>query len=104
MALLGSLRERRLSISLFSATFGLSTRPTEIGFKRYSTLLLPKWMTRLADHRRSGELMAERSPNTAIPGLYLASSYAGGGFTGAIMAGAAAAEAGLADRLITAST
>ena len=34
-----------------------------------------------------------RSPDTAIPGLYLASSYAGsGGFTGAILAGAAAAK------------
>jgi hypothetical protein len=39
----------------------------------------------------------ERSPKTAIPGLFLASSYAGsGGFTGAIMAGAAAAERVLA--------
>ena len=45
------------------------------------------------------------APGAGGPGLYLASSYAGtGGFTGAIMAGAAAAEAGLADRLITAST
>ena len=35
----------------------------------------------------------ERSPKTAIPDLYLASSYAGsGGFTGAILAGAAAAD------------
>jgi phytoene dehydrogenase-like protein len=35
----------------------------------------------------------DRSPNTAIPGLYLASSYAGsGGFTGTILAGAAAAK------------
>ena len=35
----------------------------------------------------------ERSPKTEIPDLYLASSYAGsGGFTGAILAGAAAAD------------
>jgi phytoene dehydrogenase-like protein len=41
----------------------------------------------------------ERSPNTAIPGLYLASSYAGsGGFTGAILAGASAAKQILASR------
>jgi phytoene dehydrogenase-like protein len=34
----------------------------------------------------------ERSPKTPIDGLYLASSYAGsGGYTGAILAGAAAA-------------
>jgi len=206
--------ERRLSISAFSATFGLSTRPAELGLKSYSTLLLPKWMTRLADYQRSGELMAgmpgdalppiaivdysaidsglggppypvtvtgvdrtenwsgldgaaydakrdqwreailgaidyefpgfaanvvasvfstastmstylnapegalygfaplppsgpiwrgfERSPNTTITGLYLASAYAGvGGFTGAIMAGAAAAEKVLAGRSAT---
>ena len=49
--------ERRLSISAFSATFGLSTRPAELGLKSYSTFLLPKWMTRLADYQRSGELM-----------------------------------------------
>jgi hypothetical protein len=41
----------------------------------------------------------------AIPGLYLASSYAGtGGFTGAIMAGAAATEELLADHFTAAST
>ena len=35
----------------------------------------------------------DSTPNTPIPGLYLASSYAGsGGFTGAILAGATAAE------------
>jgi phytoene dehydrogenase-like protein len=40
-----------------------------------------------------------RSPKTPVPGLYLASSYAGsGGFTGAIMGGAAAAERILAER------
>jgi phytoene dehydrogenase-like protein len=44
----------------------------------------------------------ERSPNTALPGLYLASSYAGsGGFTGAIPAGAAAAKQALANRITT---
>jgi phytoene dehydrogenase-like protein len=202
---------RRLSISLFSATFGLSSRPAELGLRSYSTFLLPNWITRLADYRRSGELLAgmpeeqmplmvvadysaidsglggppypvsvvgvdrvanwsgldgasynakrdrwrdaivgaidrefpgfassvvasvfstastmssylnasegaiygfaplppsgpiwkgvDRSPNTAIAGLYLASSYAGsGGFTGAIQAGSAAAQSVLSGR------
>jgi phytoene dehydrogenase-like protein len=41
----------------------------------------------------------ERSPKTPVPGLYLASAYASsGGFTGAIMGGAAAAERILAER------
>ncbi len=40
----------------------------------------------------------ERSPRTPVPGLYLASSYAGsGGFTGAIQAGGAAADCILGD-------
>jgi phytoene dehydrogenase-like protein len=49
---------RPLSISLFSATFGLSVRPAELGFRSYSTFLLPRWMKRLADYRLSGDLMA----------------------------------------------
>jgi hypothetical protein len=55
---------------LFSATFGLSARPTEIGFKRYSTLLLPKWMIRLANHRRSSEVIAG-IPADAVPPMGL---------------------------------
>ncbi len=57
---------RHLSISLFSLTFGLSTRPSEIGLKSYSTILLPRWMTRLADHRRCGQLMAH-VPGEDVP-------------------------------------
>jgi len=49
---------RRLSISLFSATFGLSARPATLGFRSYSTLLLPRWMKSLSDHRRSADLLA----------------------------------------------
>jgi phytoene dehydrogenase-like protein len=49
---------RRLSISLFSATFGLSVRPTELGVRSYSTLLLPPWLRTLSDHRRSAGLLA----------------------------------------------
>jgi phytoene dehydrogenase-like protein len=62
--------ERPLSISLFSATFGLSVQPAEFGFKSYSTILLPKWMTRLADYRRCGELMAGM-PGDILPPLII---------------------------------
>jgi len=198
-----------LSISLFSATFGMSLPPAQIGLASYSTFLLPEWMKTLADYRRCAAILAgppgeamppiavvnysvidsglggppypvsvvgvdresnwagldaeayekkrkvwcaalsaaidlafpgfsshvvasvfstastmssylnapqgavygfaplpprgpvwkgsERSPRTSIPGLYLASAYAGsGGYTGAILAGAAAARAVLA--------
>jgi phytoene dehydrogenase-like protein len=49
---------RHLSISLFSATFGLSVRPATLGFRSYSTVLLPPWMKSLSDHRRSADLLA----------------------------------------------
>jgi hypothetical protein len=55
------------SIWRVATTFGLSARPTEIGFSRYSTLLLPKWMTRLADRRRSGEVMAGIPGDAVLP-------------------------------------
>ncbi len=40
-----------------------------------------------------------RSPRTPVPGLYLASSFAGsGGFTGAMMSGAQAAWAAMSEK------
>jgi len=53
----------RLSISLFSATFGLSVRPGTLGFRSYSTFLLPRWMKTLSDHRRSADLLAAAPGN-----------------------------------------
>jgi phytoene dehydrogenase-like protein len=53
----------RLSISLFSATFGLSVRPRTLGFRSYSTFLLPSWMKTLSDHRRSADLLAAAPRN-----------------------------------------
>jgi len=59
---------RAQSISLFSVTFGLSVRPAEIGFTRYSTFLLPNWMTKLADYRRCADLFAGE-PTGAVPAM-----------------------------------
>jgi phytoene dehydrogenase-like protein len=58
--------DRRLSISLFSATFGLLVRPSELGLSSYSTFLLPEWMTALADYRRCAAILAE-PPGEAMP-------------------------------------
>jgi phytoene dehydrogenase-like protein len=55
-----------LSISLFSATFGLSAPPAHVGFDAYSTFLLPEWMTALADYRRAAAILAE-PPGEAMP-------------------------------------
>ncbi len=58
--------QRPLSISLFSATFGLSVRPAELGLTSYSTFLLPEWMTALADYRRCGGILADL-PGEVMP-------------------------------------
>jgi phytoene dehydrogenase-like protein len=58
--------EHPLSISLFSATFGLSRRPAEFGLGAYSTMLLPEWMTRLSDYRRGAAILAG-PPGEALP-------------------------------------
>jgi phytoene dehydrogenase-like protein len=55
-----------LSISLFSATFGLSVRPTALGFRTYSTFLLPPWMKTLSDQRRSAALLGA-APGAEAP-------------------------------------
>lgn len=61
-------RSRPLSISLFSATFGLSARPAEVGLSAYSTFLLPEWMRALADYRRCAAILAD-APGEAMPPL-----------------------------------
>ncbi len=58
--------DRPLSISLFSATFGLSVPPSELGLSSYSTFLLPEWMTALADYRRSASILGG-APEEAMP-------------------------------------
>ncbi|MEZ5668259.1 MAG: NAD(P)/FAD-dependent oxidoreductase [Alphaproteobacteria bacterium] len=59
---------RQLSISLFSAAFGLDRDPAELGLTRYSTMLLPDWMRRLDDFHGCGLLMAE-PPGARMPPL-----------------------------------
>jgi len=57
---------RPLSISLFSATFGLSAPAAHVGFDAYSIFLLPEWMTALSDYRRCAAILAE-APGEAMP-------------------------------------
>jgi phytoene dehydrogenase-like protein len=57
---------RELSMSVFSATFGLSVKPSEFGMRAYANFLLPSWMRTLADHGRSAALLAG-APSDATP-------------------------------------
>jgi phytoene dehydrogenase-like protein len=58
---------RRLSMSLFSATFGLSLRPSELGLRAYATFLFPDWMKRLCDYKYSAALMKRLSTSSRPP-------------------------------------
>jgi phytoene dehydrogenase-like protein len=57
---------RKPSMSVFSATYGLSLPPGKFGMRAYANFLLPAWMRKLSDHRRSaallGELPGDRMP------------------------------------------
>jgi phytoene dehydrogenase-like protein len=48
---------RKLSMSVFSATYGLSVRPSELGMRAYANFLLPSWMCKLSDYGRSAALL-----------------------------------------------
>lgn len=60
-----------LSISLFTATFGMAQPPAHFGLSSYSTVLLPEWMRSLSDYRRSAELLSAM-PGEAMPPLAIA--------------------------------
>ncbi len=61
-------RDRPVSISLFSVTLGLNKRPSAFGVTSYSTQLIPAWMERLGDYKRSAELMGDM-PGDRMPAM-----------------------------------
>src|SRR5262249_11220681 len=50
---------RKLSMSVFSATYGLSVPPSKFGMRAYANFLLPPWMRKLSDYRRSAALLGQ---------------------------------------------
>jgi phytoene dehydrogenase-like protein len=61
-----SYARQTASISLFALTLGLSKPPREFGISAYSTQLLPREMTRLADYAQGAALMADE-PGKRMP-------------------------------------
>lgn len=59
-------RDKPLSISLFSMTFGLKRPPSELGVSAYSTHLIPSWMERLDDLKHCAAIIAEM-PSDRMP-------------------------------------
>ena len=50
---------RAPSVSLWTIVLGLARPAAELGVAHYSTMFLPDWMTSLADHAQSADVMAE---------------------------------------------
>jgi phytoene dehydrogenase-like protein len=59
-------RDRRPSISLWTISLGLSRPSREFGVWRYSTAILPAWVTALAHVREAGTFLGE-DPGTRMP-------------------------------------
>jgi len=70
------------SMSAFSATYGLSVRPSEFGMHAYANFLLPAWMQKLSDHADSAALLAappaERTPVMTVVNFSAIDSGLGG--------------------------
>jgi phytoene dehydrogenase-like protein len=62
---------RELSISLFSAHFGVNASPSRFGLDRYSTVVVPDWMTALSDATKSAALLGD-NPTGRLPGFGIA--------------------------------
>jgi phytoene dehydrogenase-like protein len=58
--------DRELSTSLFGAHFGLREPPSKFGLDRYSTVVLPDWMTAFDDLTKCSGLLGE-NPTSRLP-------------------------------------
>jgi phytoene dehydrogenase-like protein len=58
-------KNRRLSLSLWTISLGLSRRSREFGVKRYSTAVLPAWLTTISRYREAAAILGE-DPVTRI--------------------------------------
>jgi all-trans-retinol 13,14-reductase len=65
-AFLAPYGERRLSISLWTISVGLSRPAAEFGVGSYSTFIFPAWMKSLAQMREVGAIMGEE-PGDRLP-------------------------------------
>ena len=65
-AFLGAYEKRRPSISLWTVSLGLSRLGKEFGVGRYSTFVLPSWMTTLGQMREAASVMGQE-PGKRMP-------------------------------------
>ena len=67
-AFMAPYQSRPLSLSLLYAAFGLTRPPSELGVTHYSNQLLPEWVQKLSDYKKSADLLAE-APGNRMPVL-----------------------------------
>lgn len=70
-AFMEPFRNRPLSISLASATIGVTKPPSTFGVSSYSTILIPGWMQKLSDFKHGTALLAE-PPGERLPAFGVA--------------------------------
>jgi len=58
-------KNRRLSLSLWTIALGLSRQSRDFGVKRYSTAVLPAWLTAISRYREAAAMLGE-DPATRI--------------------------------------
>ena len=58
-------KDRRLSLSLWTIALGLSRQSRDFGVKRYSTAVLPAWLTAISRYREAAAILGE-DPATRI--------------------------------------
>jgi phytoene dehydrogenase-like protein len=58
-------KDRRLSLSLWTIALGLSRQSRDFGVKRYSTAVLPAWLTAFSRYREAAAILGE-DPATRI--------------------------------------
>jgi len=58
-------KNRRLSLSLWTIALGLSRQSRDFGVKRYSTAVLPAWLTAISRYREAAAILGE-DPATRI--------------------------------------
>ncbi len=58
-AFVARYKNRRLSLSLWTISLGLSQHSREFGVKRYSTAVLPAWLTTLSRYREAAAIPGE---------------------------------------------
>jgi all-trans-retinol 13,14-reductase len=60
-------RDRRLSLSLWTISLGLSRRSREFGTRRYSTAVLPAWLTAISRYREAAAILGEDPARRITP-------------------------------------